>query len=84
MLYASYTLCAAFQIGGCEQHQEVCSGLYVLENDALEVAASNTAVVNKYVKPMMFQVLEYSQCPRGVRPSITDKNGFLDLLHVIK
>ena len=56
---------------------------YVTEDDALEVAAGDAAIIEEDVVAMLSQVLENGQRPRNVGAAIAEKNGLLDALHIL-
>ncbi len=72
---------ATLQCGGGEQDKKMRPGCYVSEDDALEVATGDTAVIEEHVIAVMGQVLKNPRAPRNVASAITKEGRFFDAFH---
>src|SRR5689334_1738588 len=59
----------------------MCSCGDIVQDDPLEIAARNPAVVKENVVAMVRQILKNGESPSNVDVPITYKDGFLDTSH---
>src|SRR5271167_2200901 len=53
----------------------------VLQDDTLEITASDATIIDEHIEAILRKVLENGQRPRDIGAAIADENRFFDLFH---
>src|SRR5215471_18532658 len=72
---------ATLHCGRGEQNKKMGLRLYVLNDNALEVATSNAGEIHERFVAVVCQILNNSERPRNIGTPIAEKNSFLDECH---